>query len=97
MNWNTLFAKEQTITPAETKHLMGSERFEEYQLLDVRQPKEYEHSHIPGAILIPLSDLTDKLSLLEKKQPVIVYCRSGVRSKAACQIFMQKCTAWGGN
>ncbi len=89
MNWNTLFEKEQTITPAETKHLMGSETFADYQLLDVRQPKEYEQSHIPGAILIPLSELTDNLSLLEKKDPVIVYCRSGVRSKAACQILVQ--------
>lgn len=89
MNWNTLFAKEQTITPAEARHRMDSGSFENYQVLDVRQPKEYEQSHIPGAILIPLADLADKLSLLEKNDPVIVYCRSGVRSTAACQILVQ--------
>ena len=89
MNWNTLFSKEQTITPAEAKRLMGAGGGNEYQLLDVRQPKEYEQSHIPGAILIPLSDLVDKLSLLDKSNPVIVYCRSGVRSKAGCQILVQ--------
>ncbi len=89
MNWNTLVGKEQTITPAEARRLMGSESLDEYQLLDVRQPKEYEQSHIPGAILIPLSDLIYNLSLLDKNHPVIVYCRSGVRSKAGCQILVQ--------
>ena len=89
MNWNALYSKEQTITPAEAKRLMGSESSREYQLLDVRQPKEYEQSHIPGAILIPLSVLIDNLSLLDKNNPVIVYCRSGVRSKAGCQILVQ--------
>jgi len=89
MNWNTIFTKEQTITPTEAKRLMGAGEGNEYQLLDVRQPKEYQQAHIPGAILIPLSDLTDNLSLLDRNNPVIVYCRSGVRSTAGCQILLQ--------
>ncbi len=89
MNWNTLFAKEQTISPDGARQLMATDRFEKYQLLDVRQPKEYEQSHLPGATLIPLSDLVNNLSSLNKNEPVIVYCRSGVRSKAACQILIQ--------
>jgi rhodanese-related sulfurtransferase/rubrerythrin len=89
MNWNSLVGKEQTITPAEAKRLMDAEAVDKYQMLDVRQPKEYEQSHIPGATLIPLSDLIYNLSLLDKNNPVIVYCRSGVRSKAGCQILAQ--------
>jgi len=89
MNWKTLFVEESTITPEETRSLMETDSSRNYQLLDVRQPKEYEQSHIPGAILIPLSELNDNLFSLDRDRPVIVYCRSGVRSKAACQTLMQ--------
>ncbi|MEE4165234.1 MAG: rhodanese-like domain-containing protein [Desulfocapsaceae bacterium] len=89
MNWNTLFTREKKISPAETRRLLESSAFAKYQLLDVRQPKEYEEAHLPGAILIPLADLNHKLPTLDKNMPVIVYCRSGVRSKAACQILNQ--------
>ena len=89
MNWNTLFVIEKTITPEETRSLVEGDSFRDYQLLDVRQPKEYEQSHLPGAILIPLSELNDNLLSLDKDRPVIVYCRSGVRSKAGCQTLMQ--------
>ena len=44
-----------------------------YTLLDVRQPGEYETGHIPGAKLIPLTDLRDQLSQLDKNKPVLVY------------------------
>lgn len=89
MNWNTLFGTEQNISTEETQRLMNSDQFSNYQLLDVRQPQEYQQSHIPGAILIPLSDLNTHLSSLDQGKPVIVYCRSGVRSKSACQILRQ--------
>jgi rhodanese-related sulfurtransferase len=44
-----------------------------FTLLDVRQPKEYEKTHIPGAKLIPLSELGDSLNELDPAKPVIVY------------------------
>lgn len=44
-----------------------------FTLLDVRQPKEYQKAHIPGAKLIPLSDLADSLNELDPAKPVIVY------------------------
>lgn len=44
-----------------------------FTLLDVRQPKEYRKAHIPGAQLIPLSDLADSLNELDQAKPVIVY------------------------
>jgi rhodanese-related sulfurtransferase len=50
------------------KHTEGT-----FTLLDVRQPKEYKKAHIPGATLIPLSELADSLNELDPAKPVIVY------------------------
>ena len=44
-----------------------------FTLLDVRQPKEYTKAHIPGAQLIPLSELADSLNELDPAKPVLVY------------------------
>lgn len=56
-------------------------------LLDVREPKEYEEGHLPGATLIPLSELPDRISELKDKKEIIAYCRSGVRSLAAANLI----------
>ncbi|MBF0203654.1 MAG: rhodanese-like domain-containing protein [Desulfamplus sp.] len=53
-----------------------------YLLIDVRQPSEYEESHIPGSILLPLSEFEEKVEELPEKN-IIFYCRSGARSRAA--------------
>jgi len=52
-------------------------------LVDVRQPGEYESGHLPGARLIPIAELGDRLGELDRSKPTITYCRSGVRSRAA--------------
>ena len=44
-----------------------------YNLLDVRQPGEYEQAHLPGSKLIPLPDLDQALSELDPNKPTIVY------------------------
>jgi rhodanese-related sulfurtransferase len=44
-----------------------------YNLLDVRQPAEYEKARIPGARLIPLPELADRLKELDPDKPVIAY------------------------
>nr|NIS61430.1 sulfurtransferase [Pseudomonadota bacterium] len=44
-----------------------------YTLLDVREPEEYEEGHIPGAVLIPLSELPDRLSEIDSQKPVLAY------------------------
>ena len=53
--------------------------------LDIREDREYKGGHIPEAIHIPLSQLSDRVSELDKykKCPVIAYCRSGNRSNSA--------------
>ncbi len=56
-------------------------------LLDVRQPEEYEEGHIPGAFLIPLPELPDRISELKGRDRIIAYCRSGRRSLAAARLI----------
>lgn len=45
----------------------------DYNLVDVRQPKEYEAEHIPGAKLIPIKELPDRLDELDPAKPTIAY------------------------
>ena len=69
----------------EAKALM--KETEGYILLDVRTKEEYESGYIPGAINIPLSDINENVvsSLPDKSQMILVYCRSGNRSKQAAE------------
>lgn len=60
---------------------------EEYTLLDVRQPAEYAERHLPGARLIPLDELPERLGELDRSLPTIVYCAAGVRSRAAASVL----------
>ena len=71
------------ITPAEAKVLMDSE--DGYIILDVRTPEEFAERHIAGAILLPDYEIGEKAEsiLTDKEQLILVYCRSGRRSKNA--------------
>ena len=71
------------ISMDEAKTLMEKE--EGYILLDVRTKGEYESGYIPGPINIPLSDIDEKIIsfLPDKSQMILVYCRSGNRSREA--------------
>ena len=72
------------ITQEEAARIMAEE---DYILLDVRTEEEYAEGHIPGAINIPNEDIgTDELpQLSDKAQVILVYCRSGRRSKEAAE------------
>ncbi len=50
------------------------------QLIDVREPWEYEEAHIPDCRLIPMGEVPARLAEIDKETPAIVYCRSGSRS-----------------
>jgi rhodanese-related sulfurtransferase/rubrerythrin len=62
---------------------MARRQENEYVLVDVRQPDEYSQGHIPGSVLIPLGEISERLKELPVDKDVIVYCRSGKRSRAA--------------
>lgn len=54
-------------------------------ILDVRSLGEYRQGHIPGAQLIPLGDLPNRLHELPPDRPIVTVCRSGSRSMAAAR------------
>ena len=73
------------ISGAEAKALMDSESG--YIIIDARTQSEYDEGHIPGAILIPEYEISDRAEkeLHDKNQLILVYCRSGRRSKIAAE------------
>ena len=77
------------ITAEEAKQIMDTE--EGYIILDVRTQEEYDEGHIPGAILIPNTEIEDRAEeeLTDKDQLILVYCRSGRRSKLAAEILVE--------
>lgn len=76
-----------SITAEEAKKIMDTE--EGYIILDVRTQEEYDEGHVPGAILIPNTEIENRAEeeLPDKAQLILVYCRSGRRSKLAAQIL----------
>ena len=77
------------ISGGEAKALMDSE--EGYVILDVRTQEEYEQGHIPGAIVISHEEIAEKVEevLTDKDQLILVYCRSGRRSKIASEALVE--------
>ena len=77
------------ITAEEAKQIMDNE--EGYIILDVREQDEYDAGHIPGAILIPYTQIAEKAEevLTDKDQLILVYCRSGRRSKIAAEALAE--------
>ena len=75
------------ITAEEAKQIMDSS--ENFVILDVRTDEEYAEGHIPNAILIPDYEIEEKAEaiLTDKNQTILVYCRSGNRSKSASEIL----------
>lgn len=71
------------ITAKEAKNIMNNET--DYLILDVRTEEEFAEAHIEGAILIPDYEIAQKAEsiLTNKDQLILVYCRSGRRSKIA--------------
>lgn len=56
-------------------------------LVDVRQPDEYDEAHVPGAVLVPLGEVPDRLGEVPDGGPVHVICRSGARSLRAAELL----------
>lgn len=77
------------ITAEEAKRIMDSE--EGYIILDVRTQEEYDQGHIPGAIVISHEEIAEKAEdvLTDKDQLILVYCRSGRRSKIAAEALAE--------
>ena len=75
----------ENITAEEAKRIMDTQTG--YVILDARTQEEYDEKHLPGAILIPDYEISEKAEgiLKDKNQLILVYCRSGRRSKLAAE------------
>ena len=81
-------AEYRQLTEEQAKARMDSG--DEVIILDVRTPEEYAQGHIAGAVLLPVSNITsDALELLpDKDAEILVYCRSGNRSRQAANALV---------
>ena len=73
MRWKQFMAPVKSMDTEEARAYIDENKEGTFTLLDVRQPKEYEKSRIPGAKLVPLPELTDRLGELDPEKPVIAY------------------------
>ena len=62
-----------SMTADEVRRFLAEKHPDEYNLVDVRQPAEYEGDHIPGANLIPMAELKNRLDEIDPEKPTIVY------------------------
>ena len=91
MQLKKLFTPVSSLDAEEARWFMAQRREGEYTLLDVRQPGEYQESHLAGAKLIPLPQLSDTYQELDPEKPTIVHCAIGGRSRVAAQML----SGWG--
>jgi rhodanese-related sulfurtransferase len=73
MFWKRLFATVSSLEADEVRDFFAQHREGTFDLIDVRQPGEYEKGHLPGARLIPLPELANVLDQLDRDKPIIVY------------------------
>ena len=67
------FKTVKSMSAEKVREYLQDKKPEEYNLIDVRQPSEYERDHIPGARLMPLNDLSDQVKNLDREKPTIAY------------------------
>jgi rhodanese-related sulfurtransferase len=73
MRWKQFLIPVKSMDTEAARKYLKEHREGSFTLLDVRQSGEYEKTRIPGAVLIPLPELTDRLGELDPKKPTIVY------------------------
>jgi sulfur-carrier protein adenylyltransferase/sulfurtransferase len=73
MRWKQFFTPVKSVDANAGKQMIDDAASGDLTILDVRQPNEYEAGHLPGARLIPLPELADRLDELDKQKPTLVY------------------------
>lgn len=77
----------QEVTVQELKAMMDNK--EDFQLIDVREPYEFEEMNMDG-LLIPMGDVLDQLDKFATDKKVIVHCKSGARSANVVAYLQEK-------
>jgi rhodanese-related sulfurtransferase len=73
MKWLQFFTPVASINWQEANQLVDDYPAGDVLFLDVRQPQEYAAGHMPGAKLLPLGDLDNRLGELAKDKPIVIY------------------------
>jgi sulfur-carrier protein adenylyltransferase/sulfurtransferase len=73
MQWKQFFTPIESFDANEARDFITQNAADSVTILDVRQPREYEAGHIPGAKLIPLPDLNARLDEIPPGKPTVVY------------------------
>ena len=73
MRWKQFFTPAKSINAIEAKTFMAERSQDEFNLIDVRQPVEYEIRHIPGSKLIPIAELDKRLDEIDPSKPTLLY------------------------
>lgn len=76
-----------SISPEEVYEIITGN--EDYVILDVRTQDEYNKGHLDKALFIPVEELGERIVELPTDKPIIVYCRSGIRSRIAAEILIE--------
>lgn len=63
---------------------------DDLQLVDVREPYEFKVCHLPGAKLIPLHSIPEKIQEIDRNKTVVIYCHRGIRSDLVIQYLTKK-------
>lgn len=87
MSYFDLFKLVDSIDTLQLAELLRHKHPEDLTLLDVRQPAEYAAGHLPGAKLIPLAALEQRLAEINPSTSVVVYCAAGLRSRGAVALL----------
>ena len=73
MRWKQFLTPVKSMKTEQARTYINDHKEGTFTLLDVRQPKEYEQHHLPGAKLIPLPELENALTRIDPEKPTVVY------------------------
>ncbi len=90
MKWRQFFTPVKSMDSAQAREMIENTPREDISIIDVRQPGEYKSGHIPGARLIPVGELGNRLNEIPADKPAVVYCAVGGRSRVAAQMMAAK-------
>ena len=85
--WNDSNLPMETLTEISVQELAQGNSTSNQVVLDVREPIEWELGHVPGALLISLGSLRERLQEIPRGMPVIVICEAGIRSSSAASLL----------
>lgn len=82
------FSQKRAVKPLSQEEFIKGYR--KAQLIDVREPNEYNGGHILGARNIPVTQMKQRMKEIRADKPVYLYCQSGLRSGRAAQMLYRK-------